>query len=1427
MIRFLRLISVFLGILQTLPATNLFPAADSIPPVIACPPNDTLTLDPTSCDTVYTYTVAVEDDQPGAVFGLVSGISSGDTFPVGITINLFLAIDASGNTASCSFTVQVVAGPGPAMTCEDRRMVQLGANCNATLTAEEMLLPPYGCPGIYLVEIDKTAPFGNGPWLAPQFNAADLGKTFQARVTDTRSQNRCWGEVQVVDSLAPVLDCPAIDVPCALPTAHLTPEFLKDTLGITAGRVTATDNCSGPAGITLTFADMSVNLPCDSPGTVTGYVHRFWTARDAAGNSATCLQVINRQRRLEDMVFPADVTVSCDDPDTAPGSTGIPYVQAGSRQYGMLAAPFCEIDVFFSDTIENLCGGSRRIHRFWSAQDACLPTGPGNPVLFEQTIDVLDTGLPVLQCPADTVLVLAADSCIVTLDMPDLIVSDHCSPLSDATVFWEEDGETRTLVGALEDFTGNNPGERDTLAAFGEIAGFPVGTTSLLYVATDVCGNIGSCSVTLHVRDTTMPDAVCDSLLTVYLDGGQYTLTAAKADKGSSDDCGILTFKIKRAEAGTCSQTSATFDDQQVFCCADAGDTIAIWLRVFDVFVPSGMVSDSFAPGHYDDCLTRVAVLDTLAPACVPPAGVTVACTDFDPGFADYGDISFTCKVDSVAQSVDYTAFDSLCSSGTITRFFRVFDQAGNSGQCSQQIAVTETMQEYWIRFPSDVYVTECSADQLYGKPELANLHCENMRITFEDEIFNVVPDACYKIERTWTLYNDCTYDPGQALTVVPNPNPHSAVNHPSNLPGPVVSPAGADAPWTPSSISISPGKLPTDFSAFWAAGANGYQYTQIIKVIDTEKPLIDQCPASPLNITDMTANDPLLWNEPYWWDATSQSHDLEEAPADLCVDASDQCAGADVTVRFLLYLDLDGDGTRETVLNSLNLPGPNTVYYNNATNPNFSGGTPRAFDLRPVPTNQKYGFALQTAIDGDRKTACLRWNTQQSPLSYTVPMLPYGTHRIQWFMQDKCGNERVCDYLFTVGPDNLTIEGRIRTEDSAKGVGSATVNVSGTHPVLPAFTRSAPTNAQGEFQFDVPAMSDYTATPKRDDDPLNGVSTFDLVLINKHVLGIDLLPTPYRIIAADANRSRTVTTFDIVELRKLILGLHPKLPASDSWRFVDKAYVFPNPANPFTDIFPESATVSDVSSAGSLYHEFVGLKVGDVNGSASPGFEGELVKRSAGSIDFKIAEHQFNAGDVFDVSISATALLSGFQFTLHLVGLEVLDIAPGAGMTTENFAVFNETETLVASWEHALAEKPAFVLRLKAKTAGRLSEQLRLSHRIAAPEAYGPDLEWMTPSLRFDGVGDRPPALELFQNEPNPFRTNTLIGFYLPAAGTATLRVIDATGRELFAYTAFYEAGLHRHLLDPSAWGDTGGVLLLQLETVAGRAVRRMMYLP
>ena len=142
-----------------------------------------------------------------------------------------------------------------------------------------------------------------------------------------------------------------------------------------------------------------------------------------------------------------------------------------------------------------------------------------------------------------------------------------------------------------------------------------------------------------------------------------------------------------------------------------------------------------------------------------------------------------------------------------------------------------------------------------------------------------------------------------------------------------------------------------------------------------------------------------------------------------------------------------------------------------------------------------------------------------------------------------------------------------------------------------------------GEFGSIAPSPGyEISLTPRKNDLPLNGVTTFDLTLISKHILGIEPLDSPYKVIAADANQDGKVTTFDIIVLRKLILGIIDELPNGKSWRFVPKNYVFPNHQDPFTPPFPEKFLFPASTDPLPGYFEFIGIKIGDVNDSAFPG---------------------------------------------------------------------------------------------------------------------------------------------------------------------------------------------------------------------------------
>jgi len=342
---------------------------------------------------------------------------------------------------------------------------------------------------------------------------------------------------------------------------------------------------------------------------------------------------------------------------------------------------------------------------------------------------------------------------------------------------------------------------------------------------------------------------------------------------------------------------------------------------------------------------------------------------------------------------------------------------------CLLLIAHFATAQsDYYIKFPDDIVTTVCLGTPPVTPPQLSNTHGANITIDYTDEVFTIVPDACIKIERIWYV-KSASYDPGLPCTYVPNPQPNAVINNPANWLGPVVSPAGTPAPWEPTVVKTYPSAPDaTDFSTFWSDTANCYQYKQTIKITDNAEPVVLNCPAAPLFFEDGTPNNPQLWNASYWLDPLLQTNDLGDAPVSLSITATDACHNNDLMVRYLLFLDLDGDGAMETTVNSLNPPAAGQVNVGNTQNPNFAGGTPQDFDQRTLAENQKYRFGIQTTSTDSTITATVGWNTAQEPGAWTLPQLPVGTHKVKWMIGDNCGNEQVCEYVFTVLYNPVTV---------------------------------------------------------------------------------------------------------------------------------------------------------------------------------------------------------------------------------------------------------------------------------------------------------------------------------------------------------------------------------------------------------------------
>ncbi len=1240
--------------------------------------------------------------------------------------------------------------------CNDNVQVSLGINCQAEVRPEMIataidLTCPNGPKGIEILENGVVIP------TSPFLDESHIGRTFQVRVIDSVTTNSCWGSIIVKDKTAPIIGCQADTLSCGL--QDLSPD------NPLIGYPTVTDNCSNSVP-TLTYTDRQIRNGCGTG--FSGRIERTWTAVDSAGMVGTCVQDLYfRRQSMSMVVFPPNrdgiegPIVTCTDGGTDPANVGSPTIDGDAIYPNIIG--FCQLDAGYRDETISFCAGNLQVIRTWTVVDACS----GDHVTDIQIISVVDTTAPALVCPDTIVASVDVGTCSATVDFPFAVAKDACSTAS---------VRIETPFGNIE---GNG----------GQLNWIPVGYHEVTYIAIDECNNRSSCTTILHVEDRTAPVAACDFINDVSLRArGTVMVDASVFDDGSRDGCSgnQVTFQVQRVG------DTLDFADFVTFYCTDAGDTLYVNLRVTDL------------NGNSDDCVAAIAITNDTPPQITCPADQTISCTD------DYSDLlvfGVPTILDDCGGTTNYTEQDSFevnsCGSGRIIRTFTV-NHGGSTISCSQVITIanTSTFDGNTIVWPADYLTFACDNQPLdpaslpngFNRPtydSTGNL-CSRILVNPDDAAFDdgLTPVGCYKILRTWTVIDWCTF----------NPNDTAA-------------------------------------GGYWS-------HVQTIDLVNVVAPTFTNCPDS--------LSEDIITN-------TCQ------ATVPLAMMATDDCTPDDqLTYTYTIDLNDDGGVDLDGTTNDATAAYPIGTHRARFTVSDDCGNTTACnflFTVRdarsPVAVCNTGSFNIQDIGDELRAT----FNPRQLALNSTDNCTNFddliitanpasfgcnelGSNQVEITVTDEVGNSTTCitDVLITdtdsICPMNRTavhIRGVI-TNEMGERVDRVAVSIN--HPDV----ATSMTNEEGEFKLeDVPVGNDYTILPTRDFDILNGISTFDLVLISRHILNIELIASPYRLIAADVNRSKTITAYDIVQLRRLILRLSTDFPNNTAWRFIRTDFDFENPATPNQSYFPEVYNINDLPTNDMEIAGFVAVKVGDVNGSATTKanfVEGES-RNATNTLKLHIKERLLEAGTVVDIPFHATNFnqLLGFQFAIDFDpnSLELVELLPNEAttLTANNFGMtFLERGLITTSWEQptvitqANSQAPIFSLRFKVKAATKLSDVLSLNQAFMKAEAYAitenTPLELLDIQLLFaDDLAN--PNFHLYQNKPNPFSQYTMIDFDLNQSEMVTLTILDIRGRmvqqiQKEALTGYNEISIHRKDLDGK------GVYYYQLATSTGVATKKMI---
>jgi hypothetical protein len=839
----------------------------------------------------------------------------------------------------------------------------------------------------------------------------------------------------------------------------------------------------------------------------------------------------------------------------------------------------------------------------------------------------------------------------------------------------------------------------------------------------------------------------------------------------------------------------------------------------------------------------------------------------------------------------------SNCGVGSITRKFRAKDGAGNySSSICEQLITVQAVHNYEIKFPKDV-VSFCGAP-IGDTLQLRTIGCDVLAVNVENREFVVPGGGGYQILRTFRVINWCEYDNSsdpvilsrdadcdqqagdEALYLMVRPNGVTYLDR-NNLETDAIPAAGQKSPicdnvtnpkgyWTSSALNPS-----LRSRGFW-------QYTQTITVVDTVKPVIQSATApvfcsensttcaglvnmafninencTPKNLTisvgvDLNGNGTI--------DRQLAVSEIQGTYPDYKlqgtfpigshayrIEVRDACGN--LAVKILNFKVIDCKGPAPTCINGLST----TL---RALTPPIDANGDGKVDLAAVTLNAT-DFVASPAIDcsgpirysisregqtpdinqtkiifvcGDEGVVLVNlyaWDQANNP----TRVQPNGTvggpnYGFCLTYVDVQNNSNICKPVFI---PNGAVKGLITNENGA-AMGQVQVTLSDQVP------QQVMTTSAGEYSFEnLVEGRDYSVTPRLEGDDVNGVTTFDLIIIRRHILGIQLFDSPYKLIAADANNSRTVTTLDMVLLQKLILGIDIKLAFNSSWRFVDANYKFKDATNPWKEGFPEVVNINNLVGK-KINASFIAVKIGDVNASATlPGAVPPVAQRqSANRLLVNIDDQALVAGEIYEIPLRLKDLgaIQGYQFGLQYQPrhLDLLDVRGGISRM-EQIAVFPDEGLINTNWQtdRAIEAKDTqlMVLVFRAKSNLRLRDVLQLSSRRLRAEAYNFSDQQMELGLRFGEQTIQTPGFELFQNAPNPFQEETLIRFFLPESTRGSLVIYDASGRVLHALTADYPAGMNSipiHQSDGSSLPS--GVLYYSFRSNRFAGTRKMIRL-
>ncbi|MEM6966024.1 MAG: HYR domain-containing protein, partial [Bacteroidota bacterium] len=1186
-----------------------------------------------------------------------------------------------------------------------------------------------------------------------------IGGTFQ------NNEPNCWGGARLEDKLAPeILNCNDVTIYCN--------ENLENIQGGAIPLISVTDNCTNPNNITLTLADSVLTTnTCTQNPYVKATLVKQWIASDPSGNTDTCTQTITILRLPVDNVIiesPSDTVLSCNvtnPPDTSAAQLGYPIMifdnfgnlDTIELNPANLTGLCSDIKIFYEDiTFQggNFCGGEEKFIRTFKVFDCC-DNSFVDTVL--QTVEIKDMTAPVLNCPADLTVGTTSNSCGGNVILSPVAITDNCSNANFNV-------SIQTPVGTL-----NTNG--------GTITNVPLGTYTITYEVEDECGNMSSCDIMLTVIDNIVPTVICDEFTVIALNNlGQGLIQAETFDDGSTDNCGIASYEARRMTSDCSAETP--FAPIVPFTCCDVGDTIMVELKITD------------EAGNMNFCMVEVEVQDKLDPIIICPSDKTIECgTDTSAATLGIAIGTDNCGIATI-ESDDIGNLDLVCGTGVFQRVWTVTDVNDLTTSCIQTITIVNSDPYSGDSDPTDVDDIIWPADVLgndalpcidyQSDPSIANPSntgfptligvnedCSDVANPFfEDFVFAVNGGNCTdgKILRKWTVVDWCQVGNNQDIS---QPGPGVWIHTQKIMISDEDAPEFVD--------------IPTDLTVNVDNTCNA--------AVNLQAPAIVDCnPNATVSIThDLGGNGFGVFN--VGLGNYQVVYLLDDGCGNTATDTINISVEDDIAptpvcnaVSSTLMEELDGSG-------SLTLPA--TAFISSSAVDNCTGNANLEYfvvlnilnDLNNPPTSSEVTFGCSNVGPSALSDVAVWACDTLGNCSFCV---------VEVEINDPSG---VC-----TSNASADIAGVIEKE-IGDGIEEVEVYINnGQYMEM--------TNSSGYFNIpNLQSNSSYSVKPQKTDNARNGITTLDIVLVRKHILGIELLDSPYKIIASDVNGSGDVTALDLVHIRNLILLNTNKFPnGTPSWKFVDANYVFSNPSDPLSVVFPEEVNIQNLSTNVTEL-DFVAVKMGDVSGNAIPNLLSSETRNYAGQLNFMTTNKTVKKGEVVKLSFQTDSEkmndLMAWQYTLSF-DVDALELVSFNKRENVHFSTANVgSGSITLCWNDygnvLLKDKLLwFEIQFIAKDDISVKNALSINSKFTPAIGYNLNYEEIEINLNFkeENTLAQKDEFILFGNTPNPFTETTLINFYSPKKETIEITVYDMTGKLLKAYETSASKGKQSFLI-------------------------------